>query len=147
MIVFGTGLYGSVDKVPGLCRVATKFVHVWYVPLFPTESWIVFAGSEKGNAWRGIRIALSGKSVLMAYFRAALFGAAAISWFRMMTEYQNDRNRAGVAAIVGVAALVGAILPWRVRASHARARELAAIMKLDPAVVDKLHGARSRGRR
>jgi hypothetical protein len=67
MIVAGTRLYGKVDQVPGLFHLATEFFHIQFVPIGPTRSFLIFAGTE-----RGIRIGLSGKSILFAYLRTIL---------------------------------------------------------------------------
>ncbi len=74
MIVFGTHKFGWVDQVEGLGSVATMFIHVMYVPLIPTGSFFIFADDED----RGVTIPLNGKSVLIAYTRAAMFWTAFI---------------------------------------------------------------------
>jgi len=38
VIVWGSRLYGKVDVVPGFFHVATRFGHVYYLPLIPTQS-------------------------------------------------------------------------------------------------------------
>jgi hypothetical protein len=38
IIVWGSRLYGKVDAVPGLFHVATRFGHIWYLPLIPMGS-------------------------------------------------------------------------------------------------------------
>ena len=38
IIVWGTKLYGKVDEVPGMFHVATRFFHLWYIPLVPLSS-------------------------------------------------------------------------------------------------------------
>lgn len=73
-IVFGTRLYGKVDEVPGLFHVATNFFHVWYLPLIPVGSVVVL--DKRGGAFRGAKIDLSVKSVLVAWARLWLFVAA-----------------------------------------------------------------------
>ena len=68
--VFGSRLYGKVDVVPGLFHVATKFYHFDYIPLIPVEGWLVL--QEKGNGWRGQRVNVQGKSMLVAWLRTGL---------------------------------------------------------------------------
>ncbi|MEZ6055673.1 MAG: hypothetical protein R3C01_03120 [Planctomycetaceae bacterium] len=70
VIVWGSGLYGKVDEIPGLCHVATKFGHLYYIPLIPVDSVVVFEKTADG--WRGIEIGVSLKSVLVAWFRAVM---------------------------------------------------------------------------
>ncbi len=72
MIVFGTRFYGNVDRLPGLCYVVTRFVHIWFVPLIPTASYLVLEGTESGGNFRGVPISMSGKSVVNAWLRAAV---------------------------------------------------------------------------
>src|SRR4051812_40462081 len=68
VVIYGSRLMGKVDEVPGLFHVATKFGHINYVPLVPIQSYIVV--SHNGNTFRGVPIALSGKSILVGYGRA-----------------------------------------------------------------------------
>src|SRR5438874_1254623 len=70
-IVWGSRLMGKTDVVPGLFHVATKFGHVYYLPLIPTASYVVLA--QNGESFRGVPITLSVKSILMAWARTALF--------------------------------------------------------------------------
>jgi hypothetical protein len=43
MIVIGTWWMGAVDRVPGLCYVATNLAHVNYLPLLPLACFVVRA--------------------------------------------------------------------------------------------------------
>jgi hypothetical protein len=72
MSVYGEHLFGRVQHVPGLFSVSTMFFHVNYVPLAPLRSYVVLDGSERGNAFQGVRIPLSFKSVLAGYLRGWL---------------------------------------------------------------------------
>lgn len=63
-------MFGRVDEVPGVCYIATQFFHVWYIPLIPLSSMLVVDDSNP-DSLRGTNIAMSGKSVLAAYLRAA----------------------------------------------------------------------------
>jgi hypothetical protein len=70
-ILWGVRLYGRVDRVPGLCYVSTRFVHVWFIPLIPLETYLVLAApGERGN--RGLSISLSLKSLFVGWLRACL---------------------------------------------------------------------------
>src|SRR5947209_14981781 len=68
IFIFGHRLFGKVDEVPGLGYVATKYFHVDFLPLIPTQGWFVIA--QNGNQWRGVPIPLSAKSVFMGWARA-----------------------------------------------------------------------------
>src|SRR5438552_8607088 len=73
VVVWGTRLYGKVDYVPGLFYVATHFAYLQFIPLFPTASYLILDGTEGGQGFQGVKIPMSGKSVLVGYLRAALF--------------------------------------------------------------------------
>ncbi len=70
VIIWGSRLYGKVDVVPGLFHVETKFGHLWYIPLIPFGSFLVL--NKEGNAWNGVRIPMSFKSILLAWLRIGL---------------------------------------------------------------------------
>lgn len=40
-MLFGNGFSGKMDEVPGLFHVATRFVHVCFIPIIPLESRLV----------------------------------------------------------------------------------------------------------
>ena len=71
MIVYGTRHYGKVDRLgldaKGGPHVATRFAHIYFLPLIPLGSTLVVA--ESGNGVEGLKLSLSGKSVLFAYLR------------------------------------------------------------------------------
>lgn len=71
MIITGTKFYGRVDQVPGLFNVATKFFHLWYVPVIPLETWIILHGTETAESFRGQKIGLSFKSIMLGWLRGA----------------------------------------------------------------------------
>jgi hypothetical protein len=74
IVIAGTQRYGKVDQVPGLFHVATEFFHIDYLPLAPTRSYLILDGTDQG-----IRIRMSGKSILFAWLRVALFLAGVIA--------------------------------------------------------------------
>jgi len=66
LIVYGTRHYGKVEDHD--CQYAvTRFAHVYFVPLFPLESFWVTGEEEDG--FRGHPVRLSGKSVAAGYLR------------------------------------------------------------------------------
>src|SRR5262249_27541487 len=78
-IIVGTHLFGSVDRVPGLGRVATQFAHFNYLPLVPLRSYIIIEGSEHGEEFQGKRISLNFTSVLIGYYRGWVGYVAAVT--------------------------------------------------------------------
>ncbi len=127
IIMFGTRLYGKVDRVPGLFYVASHFAYLNYVPLFPTGSYLVFEGSESGEQFRGVPLGINGKSVMFGYLRAVslLVGVALIA-LGFVALMDNDVNF-GIALIVaGIVAELAFLLSYRLgRPSPARALALA----------------------
>ncbi len=47
-VVYGTRLYGRVDMIPGLCYVATRFFHIFWIPIIPLGSQIVVEEDHDG---------------------------------------------------------------------------------------------------
>ena len=70
ILVWGSGLYGNVDAVPGIGRVKTNFGHLYYIPLIPTGSHFIF--EESSSDRRGVPIGLSFKSIFTAWLRVVL---------------------------------------------------------------------------
>jgi hypothetical protein len=80
IVVFGSTLYGKVESVPGVCHVATRFLHFFFVPLFPTGSWLVLHKRERveGGADAIKLPALHWGSVGMGWLRFFLLVAMAV---------------------------------------------------------------------
>ena len=64
IVFWGKRYYGIVDRVPGLFYVATLFFHIYYVPIAPSQSYLIKAGGKGNRA-----IPLQSKSVLAGYLR------------------------------------------------------------------------------
>ncbi|NBD11595.1 MULTISPECIES: hypothetical protein [Corallococcus] len=129
MIIFGSRLYGKVDEVPGLGYVATKFGHLYYVPLLPLEGWLVVG--EDGNGWRGQAIPMSGKSVLVAWARVVFLFVGLGALFGGLTMLSGQVSGLTISlALVSVLCIAGLIASytWRpfTHASPERALEIAA---------------------
>jgi hypothetical protein len=98
-IVLNTRLFGKVDQVSKTCYVATEFFHIGYVPVFPTQTWLVVADSTTDalvyESWRGIPIGRSWNSILYAWIRAPLLIGALLSptvaWLEYNTAPRGDR--------------------------------------------------------
>jgi hypothetical protein len=75
ILIWGTRHYGRVDRY-GDQFLATKFAHLWFLPLFPLQSmWVT---GDTGDGYRGHRVRLSGRSVVAGYLRVWGVVAAAV---------------------------------------------------------------------
>jgi hypothetical protein len=92
VVVWGSGLYGTVDRVPGLCYVATRFGHLWYIPLIPLGSYLILdLPGDSGT--RGRSIPLSMKSLLFGWIRAAcVIGMVGSAIVVLVNLLSLDRN-------------------------------------------------------
>ncbi|RKH82490.1 hypothetical protein D7Y21_28345 [Corallococcus sp. AB045] len=128
MVIFGSRLFGKVDEIPGLGYVATKFGHINFVPLIPLEGWLVMA--EEGNGWRGQAIAMSGKSVLVAWARLLFIILGSISLFSGFFSFAGmhpvDAIFSGLLALACIGGLIATYRwKWVTQASPERAMEIA----------------------
>lgn len=136
-IVWGTALYGRVDRVPGWFDVGTQFGHIYYVPLIPTKTWVILQGTEDGNGWKGVEIPMSAKSVLAAWLRAAIAIGMLVSccFLAVALLEKVPRPESPSAAIWGGTLCGLAVLYWLTvrfsRASYDRALELAEHLGID----------------
>src|SRR6266542_1258360 len=78
LIVFGRIFVGKVDEVPHLFHLETQFAHIYYFPLLPSKTYLVVK-----RTGQHIPIGFSGKSILLAWSRAALIVITAISAIAM----------------------------------------------------------------
>jgi hypothetical protein len=74
-IVCGKRLFGKVDRCGPSC-IATRFVHVYWIPLIPLGSHMVIA--ESGRQFQGIPVGLHWRSTLAGYLRT--WGPLALLW-------------------------------------------------------------------
>lgn len=77
-IFYGTHVYGRI-KEAGCSCLATEFVHVYFVPVWPLGTYLIL--EESGDNIRSIATDLNVKSILVVYLRiwgpvAVLFSAA-----------------------------------------------------------------------
>lgn len=141
-IVWGSRLMGKCDTVPGLGHVETKFGHIYYLPLIPTQTFLVL--SKSGKNFRGVPLSLSFKSILMAWSRAILLVAGLV--FAIMTVMFAVDPKSGdnpiipgiVAAFCWIAAAVLSYAKPFTHASFARACELAKQCKLSAAGMEAI---------
>ena len=67
MIIYGLRMFGKTDAVPGLFYVHTRFFHIDFIPLCPTQTYLIL--ELRGEANRAIEIPTSGRSILVAWLR------------------------------------------------------------------------------
>jgi len=77
LIIYGRRAYGRMDSHGGE-YAHTMFAHVWYMPLFPTQSYWI---TQSGETPLGFEIGFHGRSILAAYLRmwAPLIGIACLA--------------------------------------------------------------------
>lgn len=94
IVLFGKRYYGVVDRVPGLLYVITLFVHIYYVPVAPYQSYLIKAGGKGNRA-----IPLQSKSVLAGYLRGLSSAACMLLTLTGVTL-------AGVCGVLAVTCLI-----------------------------------------
>jgi preprotein translocase subunit SecY len=127
IIIWGSRICGDVDHVPQIGHVATRFFHLWYLPLIPMESFAII--SQSGDQIHGARIPLSGKSIITAWLRTVLLLGGATCGIVAAVLF-SERDFLGGAFLSGtaLAALALYFLTRRAKffhsASYERARQI-----------------------
>lgn len=134
-IVWGTALYGKVDEVPRVCHVATLFGHLYHVPLVPLGSYAVFSQDKTGV--RGAALPLSYKSVFAAWLRTGIIVAAFAAFIASAWLFGQHRPAWGMGLVLlcatGICSHYASYhVPWLMRASYDRARQIATHCELSP---------------
>lgn len=135
MLIFGTHLFGKVDAVPGLFYVKSQFFHLYFMPLIPTRSYLIFDGTEQDENFQGVWIRFSVKSAAKGWLRAFLILIAVVMiilallglmdrWFPMDTQLPLSLAQLGCAGICFVFFFISR--KWWLRVTPERALELAA---------------------
>src|SRR5687767_4714548 len=70
ILIFGHGLFGRCDFVPGRLHVATRFLALFFMPVIPFHGFIVV--EQPGQMSRMVQIPISLKSLLLAWLRLTL---------------------------------------------------------------------------
>lgn len=137
IVYYGTRLFGKVDQIDDTdVHVATKFFHIYWVPLIPLGSSLVFEKTDDG--WRGVELPMSFKSVLVAWMRFACIPGV-IAGIALLVE---EEWLAGIPLIVGsLAFFIGSY--WLFVARGKRREELLARMGVreEPEVVAPMPSA------
>ena len=140
--IVGTRRFGKVDHLPGLFYVVTSFHHLWFFPVMPVESYIIVAGT---GGRRGLPIALSPKSVLVAWLRGALYvmtffttGGAVLGACEYFSSPKPKFSAEELLylAVVAVMLFCGLCLTYTCSGpGHARARRLAALLGISEGLI------------
>ena len=119
VVIWGSRLYGKVDVVPGFFHVATRFGHIYYLPLIPMKSFVVLG--QAGDEFTGVPIPLSFKSILLAWLRAALLLAAIVMTFAALVNLGERDQTLWMysAAFAATAAVLFGIATWHRVATRA----------------------------
>ncbi len=144
IFIYGTRVYGRVDRVPGFFHVVTRFDHLWYLPLIPRGSFLI---QENLGKEFGLPLPLSFKSILMSWVRVAVFllNIVAVCIAIAIWDLSSEQRAVAVTLVVGAVALFWLVSysPWFIRASYRRACQLRELAGLPEAVqdeIDELYG-------
>ncbi len=153
--IFGQRNFGKVDRVPGVFYVVTQFFHINFVPLIPLTTYLVLEGSESGNGFKGVKIPMSFKSIVVAWGRWALIiGALITAAFGLISLLAGvsarDVELMVQGVVLGLASVLCGVTFWATyhfsKAGHDRAMQLADEIGLSQAFVAKcLDPNRGRG--
>jgi hypothetical protein len=143
MFFFGDNYFGQVDRVPGLFHVKTRFLHIWFVPLVPRESYLFFDGVPD-DTLVGIRIRFHWRSVLMAWLRGFLIFCAVdfllMSMILLEADQMGTTDRLKImGALMGMSLGACAVYWCTLRFSRAnleRAISLGALLHIPRRVVE-----------
>lgn len=143
LVMFGSRMFGKTDVVPGVCHVVTKFFHINFLPLIPLESYVVVAGSEKGDGFKGKQIPMSFKSVLIGWVRAAAFLTGVFCGVMLLVALTDNRSHALTQLVVTTAVSWSAfIATYRFgKASVPRSIYLARELGISEELLEKAFGA------
>lgn len=135
VIIWGSGLYGKVDEVPQLCHVATRFGHLYYIPLIPLGTYAVF--EKNGDDFSGAALPLSFKSILVAWLRAGLIVGAVAAGIFGFINFAERHQVDGIAGVLLAAIAMGLFIGsyyWSVitRANYSRAVQIAERCGINP---------------
>lgn len=136
MLAIGTNMYGKVDHVPGLFYVATEFMHVNFIPIFPGRSFVILEGTEGEQGFQGHVIGRNLKSILVGYLRPWATLAGVVSSLFFLAGYVRPLFEPATLYVLGFSAVISfALLVWSRRLCHAhplRALELAKVSGISP---------------
>ncbi len=83
VVIWGQRMYGRVDRFAG-SHVATRFFHIYYLPLIPLASWLVLEEQGDGR-FIGVQVPLQARSILSAWLRVASLILLAVMGVRALS--------------------------------------------------------------
>jgi hypothetical protein len=117
VVVYGTRFYGKVRACGG-SFLATRFFHIYYVPLIPIGTQLILEETS-GGGYKGMKAPFSLTSLFAAYLRVwgplAVIGASILG-IAAVDDVGDDALAmlivGGFTAVVVLAMLVGTVLGW-----------------------------------
>jgi hypothetical protein len=147
MVVFGARLYGKVHAVPGVFYISTRFLHLFFVPIIPTSSWVILDTTKPRSWFSSQRTGLELKcirwgSVVMAWLRLLLLLLAAMSIIVAATLVGLSAHvlRITSCAVFGFSCLAALIYSYRT--SRATLADLDKLSRVPGVPAELLAGAR-----
>jgi hypothetical protein len=141
-LIHGYGMYAKVDRVPGLFHVATRFLHLYWMPVVPLQSYLVPEAGRARVSFKPAAVGINWKSVLLAWIRVVLVvgGCALFPLFlaAALQELPPNVRPALAPVVVGLPFLSLALLAWSYRTrwtTPERALLLASIAGIPPEAV------------
>ncbi len=146
IIIWGTRMAGTCDRVGKMFYVRSRFFHVWYIPLIPVATYVVIHGSEGGSGFQGKQIPMSGKSILFGWLRtgAILGGVAGLVGLFFSALGWSERGPVMLGPLLTSVVVVAAsvLVYWACEyfshASRDRARELGEYLGIDADRLDQI---------
>ena len=149
ILIHGQRMCGRVDDVPGICYIATRFFHFYYIPLIPLSSWLIEAKPEVASGFQGRRIKLSAKSVVVGWLQAflLLFGLvnSAKGGFGLMANQQAGLGTDGaIKMVLGLTALImwTLLMVRPFQAGKERSEQLRGLLGFEPDVPNQQAASR-----
>ena len=127
VFIFGMRRFGLTDVVPGVFYIRTTFFHFDFVPLFPTESFLVL---NTQHEQKFIKIPLNKKSICVAYLRSLSLIGTLLHFVIGIYQSHSQGNAFNAMGSFVLSALfcVIAVYSWCSKglknASYERAKEL-----------------------
>jgi hypothetical protein len=150
-VIHGYGMYGKVDRVPGLFHVATRFLHLYWMPVVPLQSYVVPENELGRVAGKAVAVGVRWKSVLMAWVRLTLVvgGCAVFPLILAVSLQELPPNVRPVLTlcILCLPLISLGLLAWSYRIRWARperALELASLAGVPPEAVAERFAERLR---